>query len=338
MAFARNNLEDASEVPSEINVEVLKDKGTVDVVIEKAWTPFFLHFFENKVTPIKVNARARIVGSRLACVVGLSPLVPPGVQLWHEARLTAEDCDVYSNTDLPTGMIVKDRATLEANLICVTGGYIALNPRSVRPEPITDCPPFEDPLAARAAPKVGGCDHLDLVILNQKRTLEPGVYCGGLTILGKSKVTLNPGVYIIHNGLLKVAGSASMTGENVAFYLSGLATVMYFDSGSTIDLTAPKNGPLAGILFFEDRKAPPLRVHRIGSNNARNLLGTIYLPLGILLVDANAPVADNSAYTAIVARSLQLREGPNLVLHGDYQLTDVPVPDGLLIDQAVLTD
>ncbi len=61
----------------------------------------------------------------------------------------------------------------------------------------------------------------------------------------------------------------------VGFYLSGLLTLMFFDSGTTIDLTAPKDGSLAGILFFEDRKALPLRVHRIGSNNARNLVGTI---------------------------------------------------------------
>ena len=114
-------------------------------------------------------------------------------------------------------------------------------------------------------------------------------------------------------------------------------TLMLFDSGSTIDLTAPKDGLLAGILFFEDRKALPLRIHRIGSNNARNLVGTIYLPLGILFVDANAPVADNSAYTALVVRSLQLSKGPNLVLNSDYKSTSIPVPDGLIVGRPVLT-
>lgn len=345
IAFAHNNLkEDQSSKPPQdgngvsVAVDVLKEKGIVEVALEKKWTPVFLHFLGDKVNPIHVKARARIIGRRLACVIGLSKLVPPGVQLWKDASLTADGCDVYSNTDLPTGLIVNDNASLKANLICVTGGYIAINPGAVSPEPITDCPPYEDPLASRIAPKVGSCDHIATVIVNQKRTLNPGVYCGGLVILGKSKVKLNPGTYIIHNGLLKVAGSASMTGENVGFYLSGLASLMYFDSGSTIDLTAPKGGPLAGILFFEDRKAVPLRVHRIGSNNARNLLGTIYLPLGILLIDANSPVADNSAYTAIVVRSLQLREGPKLVLHSDYQATDVPVPDGLIVGRAILTD
>jgi hypothetical protein len=295
-----------------------------------------MQFVNSDVTPIRARAQAKTIGQRLACVLGLSELTPPGVQLWSNASLVAEGCDVYSNTSLPLGLVVQDNATLKADLICVSGGYVALSPGAVKPKPLTDCPKFDDPLASRQAPKVGGCDHLAMIIINQNKTLNPGVYCGGLTILGNSKVKLNPGVYIINNGLLKVSGTASMTGENVGFYLSGLLTLMFFDSGTTIDLTAPKDGPLAGILFFEDRKALPLRIHRIGSNNARNLVGTIYLPLGILLVDANAPVADNSAYTALVVRSLQLSEGPKLVLRSDYQSTDIPVPDGLIGSQAVL--
>jgi Flp pilus assembly protein TadG len=341
MAFVHYNFaEEATKDKKpglDIDVKIIQAKSMVEVTLRQNWTPFLLHFMGNRSTSIKVVARAQ-TWKRLACVVGLSPLVPPGVQLWSDASLTAEGCDVYSNTDLPAGLVVNDDATLKANLICVSGGYVAISPQAVSPDPLTDCPPYEDPLASREAPEVGPCDHIATIILNKNRTLDPGVYCGGLTILGKSKVTLNPGVYIIHNGLLKVAGSASMSGENVGFYLSGLATLMYFDSNSSIDITAPKDGPLAGILFFEDRKAPPLRVHRIGSNNARNLLGTIYLPLGILLVDANAPVADNSAYTAIVVRSLQLREGPKLVLHSDYQSTDVPVPEGLFTGRVVLTE
>jgi Putative Flp pilus-assembly TadE/G-like len=321
-----------------IKTSIVRSKNTVEVALEKKWVPFFLHFVANGVTPIKVHARAGMMGQRLACVIGLSKLAPPGVQLWKDASLIADGCDVYSNTALPTGLVVSDSATLKASLICVSGGYVALRPSAVVPAPLTDCPAFDDPLASRQPPKVGGCDYLATIILNQNKTLNPGVYCGGLVILGNSKVKLNPGIYIIANGLFTVAGSASMTGENVGFYLAGLETLMLFDSDSTIDLTAPKDGPLAGILFFEDRTAPPLRIHRIGSNNARNLLGTIYLPVGILLVDANAPVADNSAYTAIVVRSLQLREGPKLVLHSDYQDTNIPVPDGLIGVRAVLTN
>jgi hypothetical protein len=48
-----------------------------------------------------------------------------------------------------------------------------------------------------------------------------------------------------------------------------------------------------------------------------------------LHIDANAPVADKSAYTAIVARMLTLYGGPHLVLNTNYEQTDVPVPDGI---------
>ena len=62
---------------------------------------------------------------------------------------------------------------------------------------------------------------------------------------------------------------------------------------------------------------------------ARNLLGTIYLPVSVLNIDSSALVADQSAYTAIVTKSLQLQSGPDLVLNTNSDLTGVPVPEGI---------
>lgn len=85
---------------------------------------------------------------------------------------------------------------------------------------------------------------------------------------------------------------------------------------------------MAGLLVYA---APSVKdaQFRILSDNARNLLGTIYLPASELHVDANQPVADQSAYTAIVADKLTLYGGPHLVLNTDYHLTTVPVPGGI---------
>jgi Flp pilus assembly protein TadG len=321
--------------PPSQQVTVLRKDYAVEVRLEKAWRPFFMHFVSANVTPVRVKARAQSIGRRLTCVLGLSKLVPAGVHLHANSSIKANNCDVYSNTDLPAGLIISDSAKVKASMICVAGGYVG--GAAATPRPITDCPPFEDPLAGRKPPSIGGCDHLATVILNQTRTLNPGVYCGGLAVLGTSKVKLNPGIYIIRDGLFKVGDFASLTGENTGFFLAGLATMMQLDPGATISLSAPKSGALAGILFFEDPKSPLLRVHRIGSNNARVLLGTIYLPRGILLIDADAPVADNSSYTAIIANSVQLEKGPTLVLNGNFDATDVPVPPGLISSRAVLT-
>ncbi|TGE00321.1 hypothetical protein EU555_10590, partial [Methylobacterium nonmethylotrophicum] len=70
------------------------------------------------------------------------------------------------------------------------------------------------------------------------------------------------------------------------------------------------------------------RQYRIISDNARTMLGTIYLPAGRLIIDSSKPVADQSAYTVIVARLINLYEGPNLYLNANYGATSVPVPDG----------
>ncbi len=86
---------------------------------------------------------------------------------------------------------------------------------------------------------------------------------------------------------------------------------------------------MAGILIAEDRRNPVGNAFEIYSNNARNLLGTIYLPQGRLHVAANNPVSDQAAYTIIVARRFTLSEGPTMVLNTNYGATDIPVPQGV---------
>ncbi len=69
--------------------------------------------------------------------------------------------------------------------------------------------------------------------------------------------------------------------------------------------------------------------HRITSDYADYLVGTIYLPRGSFLIDANQDVASASEFTVLVVRSLELKAGPHLVLNTDYGATSVPVPEGL---------
>ena len=83
------------------------------------------------------------------------------------------------------------------------------------------------------------------------------------------------------------------------------------------------------VLFFQEHAAKDGEKFHITSNDARNLLGTIYLPHGRLYIDADADVAKESAYTAVVAQKVELSEGPVLHLNTDYSGTDIPVPAGV---------
>jgi len=217
---------------------------------------------------------------------------------------------------------------------------------SFTPAPITDCPKIDDPLIDRPQPNVTMCKPQNNArVITSDEVLEPGVYCNGLTIAGNAKVTFSPGVYTIKDGPFTVTDTAEIMGVKNTFFLTGEGSVFNFHSGTTIDLAAAETGSTAGILFFEDRSVPHsfdfnpfrlnrlprnVRVHKISSNNARNLLGTLYLSKSILLINADAPVADNSAYTAIITGRLWLKEGPILTLNSDYTKTAVPVPNGLI--------
>jgi Flp pilus assembly protein TadG len=168
------------------------------------------------------------------------------------------------------------------------------------------------------------------LLVTGKDELEPGVYCGGINVIG-GDVTLKPGTYVLNNGGLVVANGGKLKGENVGFYLTGVAglSTIQFAPSSTISLTAPKTGDMAGMLFFEDRDVLFKFPHVIASNNARNLVGTIYLPGNTLEIDAKNPIADQSDYTVIIAKQFTLTDGPELVLNTDYENSPIPVPDGV---------
>jgi hypothetical protein len=128
---------------------------------------------------------------------------------------------------------------------------------------------------------------------------------------------------------LVVKDNAILTGSSVGLFFTGDAATFTFAAESTIDLKAPTSGPLAGLLVFASRTQSSKAVHRILSNNARVMAGTIYIPNGELRIDASKPIADQSAYTAIVANTMRLYGGPHLILNTNYSETDIPVPDGI---------
>ena len=319
---------------------------------------FFLSQIIPHEDPIVVDASAQSKGVTNVCVISLEPVADYAVRAMSSAKLTAPKCAVLSNSTSTRGISVTNLAKITSNMICSGGGY-AGGVSNYSQLPITDSPAFEDPLAERVAPSAGACDEVGMVLGQQvtlsnllgtveaariaaldasndatlpghtRFDLEPGVYCGGLEVNSDADVHLAPGIYVIKDGPLNVDLGARLHGENVGFYLTGDKATFRFGFESLIYLTAPKTGLMAGVLFFEDRAAPANRNHIILSSNARTLLGTIYLPRGILNVAALQPVADASAYTALVVNRLTMAGSPTLALNANYSATDIPVPEGV---------
>ncbi len=299
----------------------------VSVDVSQSIPTFFGNLVGMSDVAVKVHATARVIGQPHICVLGLNRFANGTISLEKQARVTGRNCAVFSNSSHFNSIRSKNSSNLTASLICSRGGKDGTK-GNFNPEPITDCPGFDDPLAGRPEPTVGKCDQSRELVITTSQSLTPGVYCGGITIEAGARVELTAGIYIIKDGPLTVTRGGQLVGQEVGFFFTGRGASLLFDRDSTISLEAPQSGVMAGLLMFAARDLDKERF-KIMSDDARVLLGTIYLPASELYVDAGSPIADNSAYTAIVADTMRLYGGPHLILNTGYDQTDVPVPHGI---------
>jgi Flp pilus assembly protein TadG len=330
--FARTGLSNASLA---VGVKVGEKRDQVTVKLTEEWTPFFANFLGAKVTPVVVDATAKLAGSTNICVLALNPSGAKAIHMDKRAKLNANGCAVYSNSSHNQSIRLDQVSEMKAALICAVGGVQAKT-NAISPAATTDCTVLPDPLASRNAPVIGACKSVNFKVSTGSHVLDPGTYCGGIDISGTANVAFTPGNYVIKDGPFKISNKSTVKSENAAFYLTGAASTIQFTGTTTIDMTGATTGEMAGLLFFEERSAVLGRTHRINSSNARNLTGTIYISRGRLRIDPNSMVAGNSAYTAIIANELEVDEGPTLVLNSNYGATDVPVPDGIAASSNVV--
>jgi Flp pilus assembly protein TadG len=287
---------------------------------------FFLGYFTGS-PQIVVSAVAKLSGETPVCLLTLEDYNAGATTIAGSSLISAKGCAAYSNSGSPIGLDVSTASKVVTAAICTGGGYRG-KLSSFVPAPTLDCPVMADPLAGRIAPTVGPCDFKNFTIKKATQTLNPGVYCGGILIETKSDVTLNPCIYIISGGEFKTTGLGSVTGNGVTIYFTGSDGRLLLDGTSSVSLEAPSTGPTAGLLLFQD-PAMALTKYEISSMRASKLLGTIYLPNGHLIINANNKIAEASAFTVIVSRYFEVGATTQLYLNSNYSATTVPVPNGL---------
>lgn len=303
------------------------DTGRITVTVEAPPNARFPGPF-SKMETVSATATAEFVGSPgNVCMIGLNPTASQTVYLDKNAYLYAPECAVYSNSSSTSGLVSNSNALLEAEAIYTVGGWSGSG-SNFSDAPITDTAPISDPLALRPNPSVGACDYMDREVEDVTTTIMPGVYCGGLQIDDNARVTIAPGDYIMKDGPLVFDENAEVTGTDVSFFLTGSDAYFEFNGNADVSLSARTTGPMAGLLFFED-PANSATEHLIKSNYANYLVGTVYLPKSKFRVDADTPVADLSEFTIVVAREIELNSSPQLYLNTGYDLSTVPVPDGV---------
>jgi Flp pilus assembly protein TadG len=305
------------------------DKSSYSVVLTADLPSYVAKSLGIIATSVAAKATAKHTSGPPICVVALDENSNSNIDLNNSSRLIGNGCSIFSNSAKPEGIHAVGGTLVQTSYTCVVGG--AGGGGVFSPAAKTGCPKTPDPLAARAAPLPSACDptKMSVTISGTTTTLYPGIYCNGLRITGGAKVTFAAGVYHIKDGQFWVDGGATITGAYTGFYFTGDHANLRFDQDSTIDLTAPKDGLLAGMLFFQDRKADDVEDFIIDSNNAAKLIGTVYLPKGVLSLNGSQPVGQASAFTIVVAQRIKQTLTSTMTLNTQYNITDVPVPNGL---------
>ena len=262
------------------------------------------------------------LGNAPYCIMTLDPTDQNSLSLFGVALL--QTCGVVNDSNNNHAFGIFGVALWHASSIGVVGNYDFDLLPFVSPTPVTGIAPMHDPLARLQPPSIGGCDHTNYSLGPVGiATMNPGTYCGGITLTGAAILNLNPGTYIIRGGGLNILGTSLIAGSGVTFYITGDSTYPYkgvdIAAVSVHSLTAPTSGPLEGILFFQDRGistatagANPNTI--VGAALAR-YEGTFYFPTTTLNYTINASVA---AYTAMVAYQIKINLVAAGTVNNDY--------------------
>lgn len=273
-------------------------------------------------------AEAVVRGGAPLCLVALDPGSSGTIDLEKSSKVQANDCAVYSNSTAANGVNARDNAVLKSAFTCSAGGFVASG-ASLSPRPDVDCPRLPDPLSSRPPPSYGACEPTrQNLVIDVDTYLTPGVYCGGITVRNSVIVTLQPGVYVIKDGGIVIKNGGRLQGVEVGLFFTGDNASLDLKQNSSLSLTAPKTGPMAGLLIYQDRNATEQKFE-LSSDDASMLLGTIYLPNGLFYLGGAKPLAQSSAFTIVIAKRVLMSAGPTLVLNSNYGASDTPTPNGV---------
>jgi Flp pilus assembly protein TadG len=243
----------------------------VEVLISEQVPRFFSSLFIN--TPLIEKTRSVTIfqNASNACVLALDTTASGAVLFSGSSGVTLTGCSVMANSLSSSAIQGQGSASATADCIISVGGVSLTSgiTETVCSTPLTQAPPVADPYANVPAPTApSGCQS------TSGSTLSPGTYCSGLTLQGA--VNLQPGVYYIEGGDLKINASANVVGNGVTIYMSGSSSVT-MNGNATVNLSAPTSGTYSGMLFFGDRSASGLS-EKMDGTAASLMTGAIYFP------------------------------------------------------------
>ena len=273
----------------------------VEVLVSEPQPTYFIRVLG--ITSTRLTARAEAsIGNFPFCV---DTLGSSGTTFQSNGGTLTASCGILVNsTGSPA--FAANGGTITASAISISGGD-QISGASVSPAPTTHAPGLPNPLSSVPVPTVGSCTFSSVLTVTSNATLNPGNYCGGVT-LNSGAAVFNPGLYTFGGSGLQVNGG-SVSGNGVTLYFqAGSAT---FNGTNNINLVAPTTGTYAGILFLQNPSDASSATINGGAGSV--FQGALYFP------DAKVQLngGNVAAYTLVVSQSV-LQNGGSFSIGNDY--------------------
>lgn len=282
----------------------LRTRYWVTYTVSESVPQLFSAVLGNPMGQIAARATAAITGTPMdTCVYVLDASASNAFVASGSAQVNT-DCVIKVGSSNSKAMVVSGGACVGASSIQVGGGVVGT---CMSPTPVSGGL-LADPLASVPDPTFSGCDHVGFKYTAAGPALDPGVYCGGITVSGSGvSASLNPGIYVLNGGGLVVSGGASISGAGVMFYNTASGSYSYkpiaISGGSATSLSAPTTGVYSGILIFQDRAVGTGYQETISGGSAASFTGAVYVPRSKLVYSGGSSTANGEI--VLISRLLE---------------------------------
>jgi len=276
----------------------------VEVLLETRVNRLFTSLFIEGPVAISTRAVAAYENEQQACILALDTWANDAVIFIGNPTATFSGCVVMSNSLADDSITIAGSADVTAPCIVSAGGTAVSADLTLTScsAPMEEMPQALDPYANLAEPSMGGpCTSVPNGNPNQPKTINPGRYCGGMSLSGT--VNLTPGVYVIDGGDFRINANAIVSGVGVTFFLTNGARV-HFNGSAQINLTAPTSGAYAGVLMYGDRDQGNADNVFNGTANS-SFTGALYFPTQQVTYNGN--FSGSNGCLRVVARAIDLQ-------------------------------
>ena len=293
---ADNGFTDGNGCTVEVNIPpknglFVGQNGYIEVIITYQQPRGFSNIFGTGAIPVK--ARAVALGAWVPANVGILMLDPTSSGSLTDnggGTVNVSGVPVIVDSNSPTAMVTVGGGNITAPTFDVTGipGYSGSGFNGTMNSGATPTPdplryiPEPDPTGAPVQATKNNGYHIS----GGNKTIQPGVYSGGITVTGQASLTMQPGIYYMEGGGFSFSAGGNLTATGVMIVnmpSSNTDNVSIAGSpGASINISPMTTGPYAGISVWQTRTAT--NTVSITGNGSSTISGTFYAQHGTMKV------------------------------------------------------